>query len=262
MSRRGETRTPAHDERVREEFTRQAEPFARGLGAADEILERVAQAVCPQPGDDVLDVCCGPGLVAARLARDAGTVVGVDLTPGMLDLARRRTSDAGLSNARFGQARAEALPFDDAAFDAVVSRLAIHHLLDPDPALREMARVLRPGGRLVVADVCSSEHPEDAALHNALEVLRDPSHTRMLPESELLARVRALGRGGEVCDRFQQPRRFAEWIAITGDASRGAALQPVLSRLARHGESAGIGLRLESGELRFDHSWIIVKADA
>ncbi|MBW2280051.1 MAG: methyltransferase domain-containing protein [Deltaproteobacteria bacterium] len=251
-----------HDERVRGEFTRQAEPFARVIGAADEILERVADAVDARAGDQVLDVCCGPGLVAARLARDAGSVVGVDLTPAMLDLARRRVEDAGLSNASFEAARAEALPFDDATFDVVVSRLAIHHLLDPDPALQEMARVLRPGARLVVADVCTSEDPDEAALHNALEVLRDPSHTRMLPESELLARVRALGRGGEVCARFRQSRRFADWIAITGDAGRGRALHPVLSRLARLGETAGIGLRLEADEPCFDHSWVIVKAEA
>src|SRR4029079_3322625 len=126
-----------------------------------------------------LDVACGPGIVVEALARDAGGVVGCDLTPEMLEKARQRCAAAKLTNVRFVPGRAEALPFEDAEFDVVVSRSALHHFLDPAATLREMARVLRPGGRMVTVDVMASEDPAEAALHNALEILRDPSHVRM-----------------------------------------------------------------------------------
>jgi ubiquinone/menaquinone biosynthesis C-methylase UbiE len=71
------------------------------------------------------------------------------------------------------------LPFEDASFDTVVSRSAVHHFPDPAAAFREMARVVRVGGRVITVDVQSAETADEAALHNALEILRDPSHVRM-----------------------------------------------------------------------------------
>ena len=138
----------------------------------------------------ILDVACGPGLVTAALARRAREVVAVDLTPERLRRARQRCAAAGLTNVEFRQGSVTELPFDDGSFDAVVTRLSIHHFAEPTRPLKEMARVLRPGGRFVVADVISSEQPDESALHNAIEMLRDrrmcaccrvPSCCRRLP---------------------------------------------------------------------------------
>ena len=111
----------------------------------------------------------------------------------MLDKARARCAKAGLVNVAFQSGNAESLPFDDARFDGVVTRLAIHHFADPQRALGEMFRVLRPGGTAVIVDVVSSENAEESKLQNAIERLRDPSHVRMLPASELDAGVAGAG---------------------------------------------------------------------
>ena len=105
-------------------------------------------------GERVLDVACGTGLVsfaAARAVDPAGDVLGVDLSGGMVDAARERGLQRDVSNATFVRMDAEALALPDASFDVVLCALGLMYVPDPEQALREMRRVLRPGGRLVVA---------------------------------------------------------------------------------------------------------------
>ncbi|MBN8928387.1 MAG: hypothetical protein BGO51_00585 [Rhodospirillales bacterium 69-11] len=94
-------------------------------------------------GDRVLDVCCGTGVVTAALAEAGGVATGLDFSAGML--AEARAAHPAL---RFDQGDAEALPYADGSFDAVVSNFGIHHVPYPHKALREAWRVLRPGGRM------------------------------------------------------------------------------------------------------------------
>src|SRR6185503_684389 len=175
---------PDHEQLIRSEFSRQADVMAQAAIFNDaNVLARICDAGRLTRSSRVLDVACGPGIVVEALARSAGEVVGCDITPAMLEKARARC--AGVTNTLFTPGRAEALPFENAAFDVVVSRSAVHHFPDPTAAFREMARVVRAGGRVITVDVQSAEAPDEAALHNALEILRDPSHVRMLPGSEL-----------------------------------------------------------------------------
>jgi SAM-dependent methyltransferase len=107
---------------------------------------RLADAVQIAPGEHVLDVACGTGAVAAvaavRVGPD-GTVAGLDLSPGMLSVARRKLPDLDLR-----EGRAEALPFEEGAFDVTLCQFGLMFFDDRQQALREMMRVLRPGGRL------------------------------------------------------------------------------------------------------------------
>ena len=116
---------------------------------------RLASAARVGPGDRVLDVACGTG-VAARAAAEAagpsGAVFGVDINPGMLAVAARAAPAI-----TWREASAESLPFPDRSFDAVVSQFGLMFFADRDGALREMWRVLRPGGRLAVAVWASLE---------------------------------------------------------------------------------------------------------
>jgi demethylmenaquinone methyltransferase / 2-methoxy-6-polyprenyl-1,4-benzoquinol methylase len=108
------------------------------------------------PGGRVLDVCCGTGDLALLLARRVGPrgrVVGVDFSPEMLEIARRRTAAAGYGEVcRFLPGDAQALPLADAAFDAATIGFGIRNVGQPETALRELRRVLRPGGRLGVLE--------------------------------------------------------------------------------------------------------------
>ena len=111
-------------------------------------------AAALRDGERVLDVACGTGLVsfaAARAVGLAGRVLGVDLSGGMVDAAGQRAVQRGVPNATFARMDAETLVLPDASFDVVLCALGLMYVPEPEQALREMRRVLRPGGRLVVA---------------------------------------------------------------------------------------------------------------
>jgi ubiquinone/menaquinone biosynthesis C-methylase UbiE len=248
-------------EETRREFTLQAE----ALGSAPtfvsvELAHRLREALGEWRKGRILDLACGPGVVCESLAAEALQVVGVDLTPEMLRRARERC--AGHPNAEFREAAVEALPFRDGEFDAVVTRLSLHHFEEPRAALREARRVIARGGRLVALDIVASEDREEACLHDALETLRDPSHVRFLPPSGMREAVSGAGFEIRVEERWDQPREFGEWAAVVAAARSLDALEPVMAALARAGVRAGIDLRAEAGAVRFTHRWMLVGAEA
>jgi len=258
---REETIMLDHENRVRNEFTRQAETFSASGAITDAALtQRFIDASGEAARGSVLDVACGPGILSAAIAKTAREVMALDLTPQMLRKAAQRCAEAGLDNVTFHEGSANELPFADAAFDAVVTRLSVHHFDRPSRAMSEIFRVLRLGGSFVIADVISSEASAEAELQNAIEILRDPSHVRMLPGSELAALVRSAGFAIESLTSWDKPREFEEWMGIVNDASRVPPLRAVVRALASAGASAGMGLSVEGDEIRFFHRWNLITA--
>jgi demethylmenaquinone methyltransferase/2-methoxy-6-polyprenyl-1,4-benzoquinol methylase len=124
--------------------------------------ERAADQAALGPGDSALDVCCGTGdltlELASRLA-PGGSVVGCDFSEPMLDLAREKAEARNAVGVRFEWADALSLPYDAGRFDAVTVGFGVRNFADRDRGLREMARVLRPGGRLVVLEFTRPSRP-------------------------------------------------------------------------------------------------------
>ena len=166
-----------HHKRIQEQFTKQAVPFTQLKGHLDslEILIELSKA---STNDAVLDVGCGPGLVACEFARKARHVSGIDLTEKMIEEARRRQEAESLSNMDWRVGSAAELPYDDNSFSVVVTRYTFHHFIDPRVILSEMIRVCKPKGRVLIADPALPSQFVDA--YNEMERLRDPSHTRAL----------------------------------------------------------------------------------
>ena len=124
--------------------------------------ERAADRAGLGPGDSALDVCCGTGDLALELANRVGpdgTVVGCDFSEPMLELARRKAAARGVDGVRFEWADALDLPYEDASFDAVTVGFGVRNLADLERGLGEMARVLRPGGRLSILEITQPRRP-------------------------------------------------------------------------------------------------------
>lgn len=250
-----------HLKRVTDEFARQAHTFDRFAEKTDEqVATRFTDALGDAGRGDLIDVACGPGVVTAAIASRAASVTAFDATEAMLAKARARCAKAGLSNVAFKSGNAESLPFEDARFDGVVTRLAIHHFADPQRALGEMFRVLRPGGVAVIVDVVSSESPQESSLQNAIERLRDPSHVRMLPASELDACAARAGFRDIASTTWDKRREFEEWMDIVADPARAEPIRTVVRALAAAGLTAGMGLAMRDGRVEFFHRWRLLRA--
>lgn len=184
----------SHHDLILDQFTRQAPLFARAERIrSEDILGRMVRMGHPGPEDTVLDVACGPGLVTCAFARVVRAATGIDMTPAMLELAREEQKNQHLTNLQWDEGDVTALPYPDGEFSIVCTRFSLHHIEEPATVLREMFRVCRPGGRIVVAD--SAPETGKAEAFNAFERLRDPSHTRALPVEELAALFQSAGFG-------------------------------------------------------------------
>jgi ubiquinone/menaquinone biosynthesis C-methylase UbiE len=213
----------SHNDRILDQFTRQAAPFASAPAIRDEeTLNRIVQWAGTGPDDTVLDVACGPGLLVCAFARVARHATGVDMTPAMLEQARKVQQEQGLTNVSWQRGNVYSLPFPQAQFSIVSSRFAFHHLQDPLLALREMKRACKPGGRIVVADMAPL--PAKAAALNAAEKLRDPSHVRALPVNELRGLFEQAGISTPQANSYRMEGELEDLLARSfpneGDADR------------------------------------------
>lgn len=208
----------------------------------------------------VLDLGCGGGHVSYRAAPHVGTVVACDVTPAMLEAVARTAAARGLDNVETRQAAAEALPFADAEFDAVLCRFTAHHWADVEPGLREARRVLKPGGLAVFMDVVA---PPDRAADTHLqtvELLRDASHVRDYSLAEWLAMLSRAGFAVERATRRKLRMVFPTWIARTAVPPATAAV----IRSVQDGASAAVRAHFaigDDGSFDLDTATLVVRAD-
>jgi ubiquinone/menaquinone biosynthesis C-methylase UbiE len=240
---------PSKDD-TRNVFAPVAEAYRRSTDhASADDREFLAGRLEISPGMTGLDVASGGGHMAATLARRAARVVVTDLTPQMLREARLHFREEGLGNGVFVAADAEALPFRDAAFDRVTSRIAPHHFSDLPRAVSEMWRVLKPGGYLGIIDSVVPEDEELDAFINLFERMRDPSHVR----SHTLAGWSSILLGAGFVLHHMGSRRkehpFPEWVTRTGQPREVQARVEETFLSAPPHVQAYLRLRVEGGRL-------------
>lgn len=212
-----------HNALILDQFTRQAIPFSTAAPIQnDDLLNRIVRSAKATASDTSLDIACGPGLLVCAFAPVVRHATGIDLTPAMLDQARKLQHQQNLSNITWDQGDVTRLPYPDAHFSIVTCRFAFHHFLHPLAVLQEMRRVCQPGGRIVVAD--SSPDANRADAFNAMERLRDPSHTRALPIAELSALFQQVGLPAPHVETYRLSGELDDLLARSfpnpGDADR------------------------------------------
>jgi ubiquinone/menaquinone biosynthesis C-methylase UbiE len=154
---------------------------ARQDARAEELAAQVEQFVQPRGDERALDAGTGAGALALALAPHVAEVVGVDIEPELLARARERAP----ANATFVEGDATKLPFEAASFDLAGTLRTLHHVHRPELALAELARVTRPGGRVLVVDQLAPIDPLDAFAVDRFERARDPGHQRLLSDQDL-----------------------------------------------------------------------------
>jgi len=170
-----------HKETVQKQFTRTAEAFAKyAVRDTPEITAEKVEFAKPLPTDLALDVACGPGALVLALAPRVQYARGIDITEEMIRQARGFQAERQIANAAFDCAEAEQLPYSDGAFTLVTCQMSLHHMPKPELALREMVRVTKPEGRIMIVDTLGPESDTKFELHNRIESSRDPSHTLAL----------------------------------------------------------------------------------
>jgi ubiquinone/menaquinone biosynthesis C-methylase UbiE len=253
----------SHEERIREAFTRQAGTFEdeRLNVAFTSGLPWLLSYVEPRRDDTVLDVAAGTGLVARALAADVAHVTAVDSTAAMIEQGRARAGAEGHTNLDFVSGSAEDLPFADASFTLVVTRFSLHHFADPTPAVDEMVRVLRPGGRIVVKDLVASADSGVAARQDHVERLRDPSHVRMPPRGAVRDWLRQHGLQVHTVAEREIDRPVEQWLqqSVTA-ADTAAAVRAALEADLRGEETTGLHPHRVDHELWFHQTWEVTVA--
>jgi ubiquinone/menaquinone biosynthesis C-methylase UbiE len=242
-----------HNDVVRQQFTKQAAAFSTNPWITDEErITRLVGAANLSGGERVLDVATGPGYIAEAFAAVAREVVGIDLTDAMLQIARARTAQRGLQNISFEKGDVRKLPFATGVFDLAVCRFALHHVENPLEILQEMARVCVSRGTVLVEDLFASEHPERAAYQDRFERLRDSSHVRALPLSELLKNFCAAGLEVDAITMNNLAPEVERWMATTKTtAEKAAEIRRLLEDDLAHDLSATRPFRDAQGQLHF-----------
>lgn len=221
-----------------------------------EYADYLVRMTAPAPEDDILEVAAGTCICGLDLATRARHVVCLDATPAMLETGRRKSIKADLRNMTFVKGYAEALPFLDDSFDIVISRLAFHHFTAAETPFEEMARVLRPGGKLVLVDMA----PGDPALRTQvddIERMRDNSHVRTLTQDEMAALYTAHGLSLARQETIDIPVALEQWMDLTqtpDDTRQG--IRRIMEQDLASKTVSGFAPFRKDGELFFMHHWV------
>ncbi|MFT0518396.1 class I SAM-dependent methyltransferase [uncultured Pseudomonas sp.] len=202
-----------HTDVVQRQFGEQANAYLSSAVHAQGSEFALLQAqLAGQGSARVLDLGCGAGHVSFHVAPLVAEVVAYDLSQAMLEVVASAAAERGLGNVKTAHGAAERLPFGDASFDFVFSRYSAHHWSDVGLALREVRRVLKPGGVAAFIDVMSPGSPLLDTYLQSVEVLRDTSHVRDYSAAQWQRLVSEAGLHVRSHSRQRLRLEWASWV--------------------------------------------------
>lgn len=230
-----------------ERFNQYAAGYVTNKGHAQgSELDRLIEIAQPQADWLALDVATGGGHTALKFAPYVKQVIATDLAPKMLDTARNFITGQGVANVTFEIADAEKLPFEAEYFDLVTCRIAPHHFPDVQKFVTEGARVLKPGGVLLVQDQVSPDDYTAARYVDAFEKLRDPSHYKVLSQPEWVQAFENVGMQVFHTEQLTKRHDLLHWARMQGNTDVDierlqVLLQVAPPQAAAWFEAAGVG---------------------
>jgi len=208
-----------HKELVKQEFTKQAHTISvssyhnqRSVATSWAVseLEKLAK-----PTDHFLEVAAGPCIISRAISSKVAHVTAIDITPEMIKVGQEKATEEGVKNISFKVEDAEHISFSDNSFDAVFTRWTFHHMQHWPAVLKQMTRVCKPGGYIIVLDIESPSDKTKADRFNDIERLRDPSHAYFPVGEELLKEFQVNKLNVVKRSDFKEDKLVEAWFNIT-----------------------------------------------
>lgn len=247
---------PQNLNEIQKSFNIQASLFEdKKHGFSDRnYLKQIIKAANPKPTDSILEVASGTCICGRALAPLVKNVTCVDATQTMLDIGKKAAHDAHLLNMSFTNGYAENLAFKNDNFDIVISRLAFHHFSDTVVTFKEMARVLKPNGKLVIVDMIANEN--SSQIQNQIEKMRDNSHTKALTKAEMDSLFISNNFKIDKFYKLTVTKNLNNWLSLTNTSEneKEKIIKLLQSDIANKIKT-GFFPYIKNNEIYFKHTW-------
>jgi ubiquinone/menaquinone biosynthesis C-methylase UbiE len=244
----------SHTKKIQKQFNRQAKEYAQTNQAKDmRAMASLVGLTKTNASSVTLDVACGPGRLTMAFANHAKQATGLDVTENLLDIGRAEAEKLEIDNIAFTYGSALDIPFDSKTFDTVSCRAAFHHFAAPGEVLKELARVLKPDGEIVIADILGNEETTKATHHDALEQMCDPTHVSCLSKTRFLALFNETGLDVTSSRFGSMDYEVEQWLLHGGPNDEQK--REIRSRFEQNvvSDQTGLDAREEKGLLKFTH---------
>lgn len=240
-------------------FSRRASFYSTSKVHDDKAtLTKLVELCRPEKHMMVLDAGTGAGHTALALAPHVHEVYALDVTEAMLVEGRKLSRERGIFNVRFEKGDVTSIPHPDGSFDIITCRRAAHHFHDLNASLREMARVLRLGGRMVIDDRSVPEDDEVDRTINLLDRLHDPSHVRDRRPSEWTSLLTEAGLKVESMERYRKRVPLSHFTNMV-EKDVAEEMRRVASTMSAHCAEA-VHLESTEGGMVLDNFFVLIAA--
>ena len=243
--------------KIKNSFSAQAEKFATYHMSKAEYTDYLIKRVNAKGDEKALEVAAGTCICGRALAPHIKEITCLDLTEAMLEQGKKLAVQDNIQNITFITGNAESLPFENEAFDLVITRLSLHHFIKPEVPFNEMRRVLKKGGKLVIWDMVATTE-ELREINDRIETMRDSSHTRILSRTEF-EKLFENNFDLQTEEITYVPVNLQSWMNLTDTPSD--IQENIVRRMTEEingGDKTGFYPYIKEGEICFDHRWLLL----
>lgn len=252
--------TLSNKEAIHKSFEIQAKNFeSKSMNfSKKEYLDYTVSSLELSSKDSVLEVASGTCICGRYISPLVEVVACIDTTKAMLDIGKKEAQKNGLNNMVFIESEAERLPFLDDSYDIVISRLAFHHFTNIQKPFEEMVRVLKPGGKLVIIDMESTEESL-RKIEDEIETMRDPSHVKNLSEAEMINLFKENSISIEKQEKTRISVSLDAWLELTKTPinTRKDIIDYMREEISG-GKETGFYPYIKENEINFEQRWLMV----